>query len=332
MSLAEGPEKCYAYPMAKRKNAPKNRSQEIVTGGPVAWTNITDPDQALLKKLKGKYPFFLDMDLQDCLPPFQRPKLLERDQYLFMVLLFPVYDASRRTVRPYEVDFFIGRDLLVTSHRGTHEALVSLAKDCGEGSDACVIRPGDNALRLALDIIHGLIVSCFPPITSLSNELIAMEARIFDEDGDGAVVKDMLRLKTNVVAFREAMQGYEHVMKKLMDRGRRFFPVDDLKAQYEDIAGHGREIWAFLENDRDTVDALSDAHLTLATHKTNHAMKTLTALAFIIFPMNLVAAIFGMHAADIPIAGSPNDFWQMLAIIFATMLTVVLFLKKKKWL
>ncbi len=317
--------------MAQRKKPAKNRLQTIAAGQ-VTWTDVTDPDQGLLKTLKGKYPFFLDMDLQDCLPPFQRPKLLERDQYLFMVLLFPVYDARRGTVLPSEVDFFIGRDFLVTSHRGTHASIAELAKACGEGSDACVIRPDGGAIRLALDVVHGLVVSCFPLITSLSNELIAMEQRIFDDEGDGEVVKDMLRLKTNVVALREAMQGYEHVMKKLMDRAKRLFPVEGLQAQYEDIAGHGREIWSFLENDRDTVDALADAHLTLATHKTNHAMKTLTALAFIIFPMNLVAAIFSMHAANIPLSGNPNDFWQMLAIIFATMLAVVLFLKRKKWL
>ncbi|MEY4744570.1 MAG: hypothetical protein RL272_515 [Candidatus Parcubacteria bacterium] len=319
--------------MPKRKKGQKTRLQEIATGSPVTWINVTDPDEALLlKTLKSKYPFFLEMDLRDCLPPFQRPKLLEREQYLFMVLLFPIYDQSRRTVLPYEVDFFIGKDFLVTSHRGTHETLTQLAEACGAGSDSCVLRHDDNALRLALDVVHGLVVSCFPLVTSLSNDLIAMEQRIFDEESDGTVVKDMLRLKTSVVGFREAMQGYENVMKKLMDRGHRLFPVDELRAQYEDIAGHGREIWAFLENDRDTVNALADAHLTLATHKTNHAMKTLTALAFIIFPMNLVAAIFSMDAKGTPFSGQPNDFWMMLSVIFATMLTVVLFLKKKRWL
>ncbi|HTM69144.1 MAG TPA: CorA family divalent cation transporter [Candidatus Binatia bacterium] len=316
--------------MSKRKKEDE-RLQRIPVGGPVTWVNITRPDMKLLEKLKAQFPFFMDMDLKDCLPPYQRPKILERDQYLFMVLLFPMLDPKTGGILPYEVDFFIGRDFLVTSHLGNHETMRALAAACGEGSTACELKPDHDALRLSLDVVHEMIVSCFPNVTDVSNSLISLEGRLFKNDGS-TLVKEMLRLKTNIVAFRKALQGYESTLKKLMDRGRKFFDVDRVRTQYEDIAGHGREILGFLENDRDTIYAMSDAHLTLVTYKTNNATKTLTALAFIIFPMNLVAAVFSMHATDMPFSGKPNDFWWMLATIFSTMLVIVTFLKKKKWL
>ncbi|HTM67774.1 MAG TPA: CorA family divalent cation transporter [Candidatus Binatia bacterium] len=315
--------------MPKRKK--EDYLQQIPVGGPVTWVNLTHPSEKLLKELQQRYPFFMDMDLKDCLPPYQRPKLLEREQYFFMVLLFPLLDVRTGVIIPYEVDFFIGRDFLVTSHRGDHGIMQQLAKACGEGSEACELKPGHSALRLSLDIIHEMIVSCFPHVTDISNDLIALEGRLFKNDGS-TLVKEMLKLKTNIVGFRKALQGYEGTLKKLMDRSHRFFTTDELRTQYEDIAGHGREILGFLENDRDTIYAMSDAHLTLVTYKTNNATKTLTALAFIIFPMNLVAAIFSMHATDMPFSGKPNDFWWMLATIFLTMLVIVTFLKRKKWL
>lgn len=316
--------------MPKRKKEDE-RLQRIPVGGPVTWVNVTRPDEKLLQRLKTQFPFFMDMDLKDCLPPFQRPKLLERDQYLFMVLLFPMLDAKTGTILPYEVDFFVGRDFLVTSHRGDHEVMHALAAACGEGATACELKPDHDALRLALDVVHEMIVSCFPRVTQISNELISIEGRLFENDGS-TLVREMLRLKTNIVAFRKALQGYESTVKKLVDRGRKFFDVDRVRAQYEDIAGHGREILGFLENDRDTIYALSDAHLTLVSYKTNTATKTLTALAFIVFPMNLVAAVFSMHASYMPFAGRPNDFWIMLSLVFATMLATVAFIKRKKWL
>src|SRR5690349_20966530 len=106
--------------MPKRKTAAKTSIQRVHSRGSVAWLNMTRPTASTLKELKKLYPFLLDEDLQDCLPPYERPKLLVRDDYAFLVMLFPVLDERSGTIVPYEVDFFIGRDFLVTSHLGTH--------------------------------------------------------------------------------------------------------------------------------------------------------------------------------------------------------------------
>ena len=55
---------------------------------------------------------------------------------------------------------------------------------------------------------------------------------------------------------------------------------------------HIDDIWDFLSNDKETAEALYDSHLSLVTMKTNQAMKGLTALAFVIFPMTLVARMY----------------------------------------
>lgn len=311
---------------AKAKNG---SVQEIATGG-VTWINVTKPTMGALRSLRKRFPPLLDIDLKDCLPPYQRPKLLERDAYLFLVLLFPWYDGTTRTIRPYEVDFFIGPDFLISSHEGGHEVLERMAKDCTTGG-TCVVARNGSPLGLLSDILHSLVISGFPMITRISNDLVSLEKRLFVESDD-EVVRDILRVRTDIVDFRLAVQGYDNAVRKLLDRGRKFFPVDDLRPQFEDIAGHGREITEFLQTDRDTVDALYDSHLTLVTYRTNRATKTLTGLAFVIFPMTLVAAIFSMRAEHMPFVGEPNDFWIMLGCIFATMLVLVLYLRKKKLL
>lgn len=318
--------------MAKRKNGGKDGLQEIHAGSAVTWINVHEPTAASLAALRRRYPFFLEDDLRDCLPPYERPKLLMREQYLFIVLIFPVLDRKSGTIVPYEVDMFVGHDFLVTSHRGTHPTLATLVEACGDGSDKCTLRQNDSPLRLALDIVHGLTTACYPMVTQLSNELIATERRLFDERSDGETTRAMLRLRTNVIGFRKAMQGSDNVLRKLIERAGTRFPVAEFRQQVEDINGHSREIREFLESDKDSVGALYDAHLSLVSYRTNQATKTLTALALIIFPMNLVAAIFSMRAEHMPLLGRPGDFWMMLAAIFATMLSIVWLMKKKEWL
>ena len=61
-------------------------------------------------------------------------------------------------------------------------------------------------------------------------------------------------------------------------------------------------------------------------------MKILTIMAFVTFPLSLIAAIFGMNTVYIPIIGTPGDFWIVMGIMgFATFL-MFLYFKRKKWI
>lgn len=313
------------------KNKPNRRPPGTVSAEAISWINIDDPTPAALAKLKTRFPFFRDDDLADCLPPFQRPKLLERDRYLFMVLHFPVYDGKKRLIRRYEIDFFIGHDFLVTSHVGPHEAITALVGDCDDDNNRCLLRTADDPLRLTHDVLHALTVSCFPMITTVANDLASIEEDLFS-DANGALVRDILRVRSNILTFRKAMQGHETSLDRLLTRGKKFFDVERLRTHFDDLRAHGREIRDFLDNDRDTIGALYDSHLSLISYRTNQEIKTLTALAFVVLPMSLVAMIFSMRAEHMPFVGRPADFWMMLAVIFTTMLALVLFLKRRKWL
>jgi magnesium transporter len=318
--------------MPKKKKGGEEPILRVNTHGPFAWYDLRNPDPSMLKELKKKFPFFVEEDIQDCLPPFQRPKLLRRDEYLFLVLLFPILENDGQTISPYEVDMFIGPDFLVTSHLGKHPTLMSLAEACEQDSGACAVGANESPLRLALDITHGLTVSCFPMITELSNELLGMEHELFSEELDGDTARTMLRLRTNIVTFRKTMQGSDTVLKKILERGELLFAVEQCRNLVEDINTHSHEIRDFLDNDRDTVAALYDAHLALVSYRATQATKTLTALAFIVLPMTLVAAIFAMRAEHMPFIGMPGDFWMMLGVIFVTMLGILAYMRGKRWL
>ena len=327
--MADAHKKWYAF--KRTMPGKKNLKRKTLGKGAVTWINVENPTQESLARLKKRYPFLLDIDLQDCLPPFQRPKLLARTTYLFMVLLFPVYDQKRRAVHQYEVDFFIGKNFLITSHAGTHSAIAELVGECEDDSGHCMLRSTTDPLRLAHDVVHGLTVSCFPMITMISNDLLSLEGKLF-HNTSGELVREILRVRSNILTFRKTMQGHDATIERLLTRGEKLFSVEALRSEYDDIRAHGREMRDFLNNDKDTVDALYDSHLSLISHHTGEEIKTLTALAFIIFPMTLVAAIFAMRAEHMPFVGMPNDFWIMIGIIFGTMVALVLLLKAKKWL
>ena len=317
--------------MAKRKNGNKYYIQEVVEQG-MTWLNVVKPDRMTLAELKKRYPFFMDIDLQDCLPPFQRPKLLVRPDYLFMVMLFPVFDTETGRIQPSEVDFFVGKDFVVTSHAGNLDVLLDMADRYHDHIDdaSCLIPINGDPARWIYNLLHGLFIGCFPLLTRLSNDIMVAETSLGRLDR--RTVKEILRIKSNIVDFRKTMQGHVMVLRKFVERAHQHLAMDGMVAYYEDVMGHAKEIWDFLENDRDTINAIYDSHVSLVSLETNEATKTLTALAFILFPMSLVAALFGMNAQHMPFVGESSDFWSMVAAVAFTGIIVTLYIKMKKWL
>jgi len=297
----------------------------------LTWVNVTNATPESMAVLREQFPFFMDIDLRDCLPPYQRPKLLERDRYLFMVLQFPVFDHKNRIIESSELDLFIGKDFVVTSHNGKVRALADMAASFESGANICPLETVNCPANWLHTLLASLYISVFPMLTHISNDIGALEAELF-RDTNGDTVKDILRVKSNIVDFRKIMQGHKHVIEKFMRSAPKMLNMKDLEVYYEDLVGHTKEIWDFLDNDKNTIDAVYDSYLSLITYQASEASKTLTALAFIIFPMNLVAAIFTMRAVHMPIEGLPGDFWFMLGIVGLTAVVTIGFLRRKKWL
>lgn len=297
----------------------------------MTWVDITEPSAEALGELKRRYPFFLDIDLRDCLPPYQRPKLLEREKYLFLVLVFPLYDHRTKIIQSAELDVFIGKDFIVTNHSGKLRPLMDAAASFEGNQNACPMDTINCPANWLHALLSGLLTSIFPMLTHVSNDIAALETELF-RDTNEETVKDILRVKSNIVDFRRVMQGHKHVIERFMDLAPKILSMTKLEVYFEDLVGHTKEIWDFLENDKNTIDAVYESYLSLITFESSQATKTLTALAFIVFPATLTATIFAMKADFMPFSGLRGDFWLMLGVVFLVAAGTAGYLRSKKWL
>jgi len=303
----------------------------VFTHPDLTWVDVNEPTEEALAELKRRYPFFLDIDLRDCLPPFQRPKLLVRDKYLFIVLLFPIFDRKLGTIHSAELDIFIGKDFVVTNHTGHMPVLQELVSGSQTGQNLCPTEMVNCPAHWLHSLLSRLLTSVFPMLTHLSNDINALETELFQET-KAETVKEILRVKSNIVDFRRIMQGHKRVIEKFIQIGPKITEIKNLEVYFEDLVGHTKEIWDFLETDKIAIDSIYDSYMSLITYETSQASKSLAALAFIVFPTTLAAAIFAMKADHMPLSGTPGDFWFMLGIVSSVAIVTTSFLKRKKWL
>jgi magnesium transporter len=93
---------------------PKERKPnvETITAEGLRWVNIESPSPLECAWLEEQFGFHA-LDLEDVLSRNQRPKIDEYPDYLFIVLLFPVFDRAVGRLNACELDMFVGPDYLV---------------------------------------------------------------------------------------------------------------------------------------------------------------------------------------------------------------------------
>ena len=87
-----------------------------------------------------------------------------------------------------------------------------------------------------------------------------------------------------------------------------------------------------IENNINSVAELREINNSLVSTKQNEVMKILTIMAFVTFPLSLLASIFGMNTVYLPIVGHSLDFWIIIGIMAGATICFFAFFKHNRWL
>ena len=322
--------------MATQRRNPNIHTADLTK---LDWVYVTQNDRKTVDTLRRKFGFDA-LDLRETQPPLQRAKLVVRDEYLFMILLYPVMDKKTGVVLPAEVDFFITPKLLVTMNANNIKALETLFLGCSAALKRSQKKGTTNSAYVCIDedvahvlyrILSDLLEQIFPMVVALSDQVDRIKHRIFD-DFDKDLIQELLRIKTNIVAVRKAIQAHKSVMRQLIYASEGRFPIHRLEAYFQRLVDNSKELWDTLEVQRDTIDALHETTASLIDYRINQIMKTLTIFSVIVFPLTLLAAVFGMNTAKMPLVDRPNGFWIIVALMLVGTLGMLLLFKRKKWL
>lgn len=304
---------------------------KTIEGKKFEWFDAGQADEKSLAYLAERFKLN-EADLKECPPPLQRPKLIPRPDYLFMILLLPVYNRKKREIGTVEIDFFIGSDFLVTVHDDEFEPLKNFFHECQKFEGVKNKYLNGNPAGLIHELLNRLILYCFPMLNHISLDIDGIEKNLFIATHQKQMLGEILLIKRNIVNFRKAMQAHKNVIKKLVSEMPRFFLTAQLDAYLNNLVEYTKEIWDLLENYKDTIDALQQTNESLISFRLNQIMKTLTIFSVIVFPLTLLAGVFGMNTPGMPWMNDAWGFWKVVIIMLIGMIGMLIFFKKKKWL
>jgi len=296
----------------------KNEKQlniESLSWGDITWVDIVPPTEKETEYLAQNYPFH-PLDLDDTLSRKQRPKLDEYKDYLFFVFHLPIYRKQEQVLTSSQVSVFIGPDYLITLHKGELKPLVKLFKECRIDEESRQEYLGQGSVFLLYRILDRLVDYCLPILDKVGDGIEEVEDRIFSDRQRGTV-REISRLRRDVIAFRRIIWPMRAVIGSLEPRVRRFIKRD-LAVYFGDMVDHLDKIWDGLDEYKEIIEGLSDTYDSLATNRTNEVVRILTIIATITLPVTIVATVWGMN---IPLPFMDSDF--ALLYVFLIMLVVI---------
>lgn len=289
------------------------------------WVNIVRPTNLETVQLKKHFNFH-ETDLKAVLPPIQRPRLDPRPDYLFMILLYPVYDRQTRKIHAVETDFFISQKYLVTAVSEEFSPLTDFFNHCRKSKKGCQY---DNPAALLYEILNRLEQYCFPMSTHISNDVDQIENAVFSSTNDKATINEVLLIKINIVNFRKALHRHPRVLQNLANRISRNFP-NFPRESFKELIENTDDLWGMMENYQDTIDAIHESHLSLLNYNSNRTMQIFTVFTTIIFTLELAVSLVSLFIDTI------YGRWLESAIIslglFAIAGIMVIFFRRQRWL
>ncbi len=295
--------------------------------GLLTWVNLDNPTPEEIKAiLEGVFQFH-PLAVEDCVAPNSLPKVEDYEDYLFIVTHAVDFTRTEK-FNTTELDFFLGRDYLVTFHTAPLRSVSTLmdrfTKSAGVGP-----RGPD---RIAHTLIDLLVDNYSPVIEELRAELEELEEHVLaNESGQKKLVSELLHVRNDFTRLRTIVRPQRDVIDRLARGDSKlirpkllpyFRDLRDNLARLEEttVAYHERLLMAF------------DIYLNKAAFEANQGIKFLTAITAVTIPVMVVGTWYGMNFEDMPeIKSGRNGYPMVITATFVGTLLMVWYLKRKKW-
>lgn len=302
--------------------------RRIIKGPKVTWVDIQDPVPEDIQYLKRKFNFH-PLVLGELIPPGHRPKVERQKNYLFMILYYPVYSKEKRETRPRELDIILTKDTVITSHYRSILPLKALFDSCNLYKEARENYMSISAGHLLYYILSGFWKNCLIKLSRIDKRLTEIEEKIF-QGKEKEMVWEISLAKADIINFWRIIEPQGEIMQSLNSEGVKFF--DQQLAPYlSDLLGSYGQSWNALKTYKETISALEETNQSLLSTKTNEIIKLLTIFSVIVFPLTLLASIWGMNV-ELPFSNSPVGFLIILLMMFGLTGLMLLFFRIKKWI
>ena len=290
------------------------------------WVDLSAPSDDELRILTDVFRFHA-LAVEDAVAKMHHPKIEQYQGYLYLILHGIDFRAAQHGFATHDTDFFLAPTYLVTVHDGQTRTIRSMHEICSRNPR--LLEQGPVALMHR--IVDAMVDHYRPEVDKLEQKLNRLEESVFDNPDDNCL-RDIHDLKRDIASLRRVTLPQRDALARL---ARREFALisDEMAYRFRDVFDQLVRLndEALLFQDR--LSSLLDAHLSNVSNRLNRVMKVLTVITTIFMPLTLLSGLYGMNVRLPHLPGGEDvQFWWMLGIMLATIVTMLVVFRRWRWI
>ena len=314
------------------QNGETTRSAEIDPAwlGPsstvTVWVDLVEPGDDE-RHLLGDIFRFHPLTVEDALSAIHHPKIEPYGTYLYLILHGIDFQQDEHWFATRDVDFFLGKNYLVTVHDGHSQSIAALKELCDQHDHLL----DEGPVALMHRIVDSMVDHYRPEIEGLEDEIDRLEDQaILGRNRE--LIRDILALKRDLGSLRRVVIPQRDAVGRL---ARREFPqiTDEMAFRFRDVHDHLVRLSdeSILLHDR--VTGILEAHLSTISNRLNRIMKVLTVMSTIFLPLTVLTGMWGMN---IPLPHFPGgddvQFWWIFGCMAAIAAVMLALFRRNEWI
>src|SRR5512140_1799718 len=254
------------------------------------------------------------------------PKVEDYGAYLF-VLAHAVHvpEGGPANLQEAELDIVLGPGWVFTHHDARLTAPARVREEMARAE-----RPLDAAGVLHL-LLDRLVDDALPAMDAFDDAVEKLEQASLRRIPRRDTVVRVMALRGALHRFRRTAVHQREVLLRLARGEFAQIPQEQLPF-FRDVHDHAVRIADLIEDARDLLGGVLEAHLSMVSNRLNEIMKVLTLFATVFLPLSFIASVYGMNFEGMPELHARWGYPAALAAMALTAAGLLLWFKRRGWL
>ncbi len=297
------------------------------------WVDLEKPTPEETRQVLADIFHFHPLSIEDCVKVSPSPKVeeytpKEGDQfapYLFMVIHAVDYSRKDGVFATSELNFFLGKNFLVTFHEVPLRSVQFTEERCLRGT-VHVARAPD---RVAHTLLDAIVENYKPALEELSLEIAELEDQVIQHPSKHTLNR-ILKIKKEVLHLRQIIGPQREVLARFA-RGEFKLIRPHLVPYYRDVYDALFHISELTQNYTDSLTGILQVYLNMSSNQTGEVVKLLTLITVVTTPMTLIGTWYGMNFEGMREFKWRHGYEVAIALMVLSTGIIVWWFRRKRW-
>lgn len=295
----------------------------------ITWIDLESPTNEEVRGIMDEYKIHPDV-AQDLLLPNTKSSIDVYEDYIYLILHFPAWKHSHNdTVQ--EIDFVIGKKVIVTAHYDTIDGIHKFSKLFEiQALLEKKSQLSENAGSVFFYMIQELYNSLDDELESIKDTLVDIEKKIFNKD-EKKMVFELSQVSRKLLSFKHCLGLHEHLLIMFGNHTKKLFG-ENYSHMVEKILSAENHISKKIHGLTESLHELRETNNALLEAKQGEIMKTFTAITVISSFLTIISSWFLIESPDKPFHDTGHEFWAVGLLMLCIAIILTILMRLRKWL